>query len=174
MTGTPIENRLIELWSIYDFLMPEYLGKKKSFVTLFANPIEKNGDTKAVERLQNMINPFLIRRVKTDKNIIKDLPEKFTYNEYIYLKPSQIALYKEVVENIEEELEAMQEDGIKRKGLIFKLLTSLKQIYPVITQKSIPRLDSGKKETFGVNKNIIEKRKVLLTVKEWIFIRNYF
>ncbi|MFA7203456.1 MAG: SNF2-related protein [Candidatus Caldatribacteriota bacterium] len=164
MTGTPIENRLIELWSIYDFLMPEYLGKKKSFVTLFANPIEKNGDTKAVERLQNMINPFLIRRVKTDKNIIKDLPEKFTYNEYIYLKPSQIALYKEVVENIEEELEALQEGGIKRKGLIFKLLTSLKQIcnHPVnYTKKGIPNaLDSGKTEKLmDLMQNIIEKNE---------------
>ncbi|ABX31036.1 Non-specific serine/threonine protein kinase [Petrotoga mobilis SJ95] len=168
MTGTPIENRLTELWSLYDFLMSGYLGGKNRFIETFAKPIEKYGDTTATKRLQSLINPFLIRRIKTDKNIIKDLPEKFTYDEYVYLKPSQIALYKEVVEHVEEELEKMEADGIQRKGLILKMLTSLKQIcnHPVnYTKKGVPLPDdSGKTEKLlDLLQNIVDNNeKVVL------------
>lgn len=170
MTGTPIENNLIELWNLYDFLMPGYLGRKKDFEENIAKPIEKYSDTKVLNKLQEIINPFMIRRLKTDKNIIKDLPEKFTYNEYVYLKPVQIALYKEVVELIQKELENNVEGNgeIKRKGLILKMLTSLKQIcnHPVnYTKKGSPNpKDSGKTEKLlDLLENILEKdEKVVL------------
>ncbi|WP_072866075.1 DEAD/DEAH box helicase [Marinitoga hydrogenitolerans] len=125
LTGTPIENKLIDLWSIFDFLMPGYLGNISKFVDEYAIPIEKYNNEYKMESLKSIINPFLLRRLKTDKNIIKDLPEKIIFDQYVYLTKYQTTLYNEAVKIIDSINET---DGIKREGIIFKLITSLKQI----------------------------------------------
>ena len=126
MTGTPVENRLTELWNIYDFINPGYLGTISQFKTRLANPIEKAQDQETVAQLKKVTAPFILRRLKTDKTIISDLPEKVTFDEYCYLTKEQAAVYQNVVETIMNEIESTE--GIQRKGLIFKLITALKQI----------------------------------------------
>lgn len=126
MTGTPVENRLIELWSIYDFLMPGYLGKKEHFTDNFAFKIEKMGDRKVLGNLKNSLKPFLIRRLKTDKTIIKDLPEKIVFDEYVYLEEFQKNLYKSILKEFDESIGKYT--GIKKQGNILKVITALKQI----------------------------------------------
>ena len=126
MTGTPIENRLLELWSIFDFLMPNFLGDKDYFLKNYAIPIEKQNSTEKQNKLKSIIEPFMLRRLKTDKKIISDLPEKSIYNEFVFLKDKQKLLYKSVIKVLNESV--YNSYGIERKGLILKLLTNLKQI----------------------------------------------
>jgi uncharacterized Zn finger protein/superfamily II DNA or RNA helicase len=126
MTGTPVENRLTELWNIFDFINPGYLGSITQFKTRLGNPIEKYQDRDTVEQLKKVTAPFILRRLKTDKAIISDLPDKVTFDEYCYLTKEQAAVYQNVVETIMQEIEDTA--GIQRKGLIFKLITALKQI----------------------------------------------
>ena len=126
MTGTPIENRLLELWSIMDFLNPGYLGSRKAFIENYAIPIEKYGDLEKAEELRNIISPFILRRLKTDKNIIKDLPEKIEIDKYCRLTKEQASLYMSVVKDELKEIE--KKEGIGRKGEVLKLILYLKQI----------------------------------------------
>ncbi len=126
MTGTPVENRLTELWNLFDFINPGYLGTLSQFKTELANPIEKTRDTQSIEKLKRATAPFLLRRLKTDKSIIADLPDKLTMDEYCYLTQAQAAIYQNVVDRILNEIQSSE--GIERKGLIFKLMTTLKQI----------------------------------------------
>lgn len=126
MTGTPVENHLTELWSIFDFTNRGYLGSVDWFRKNYAVPIEILRDRQKIEELRNATCPFILRRLKTDRSIISDLPEKVLLNEYCHLTPQQAALYQKV---LEKTLSAVKSsEGIKRKGLIFKLLTALKQI----------------------------------------------
>jgi SNF2 family DNA or RNA helicase len=126
MTGTPIENRLTELWSIMDFLNPGYLGTQSQFHESYSLPIEKYHDETQMECLKQLIQPFILRRLKTDKNIIQDLPEKVENKVYTHLTQEQASLYKACVEDMMEQLD--NTDGIKRKGIILATLTKLKQI----------------------------------------------
>lgn len=126
MTGTPVENRLLDYWSIIDFVMKGYLGTKKSFKESFAVPIERFRDQSALERFRLLTAPLILRRLKTDKSIINDLPEKMIKNQYPVLSKQQTALYKDVVNRTEEWLEGAE--GIERSGAVFKLMTALKQI----------------------------------------------
>jgi uncharacterized Zn finger protein/superfamily II DNA or RNA helicase len=126
MSGTPVENRLLELWSIFDFINSGYLGRRQDFASRFAHPIEKYRDGEKIEQLRRATAPFLLRRLKSDRSIIKDLPPKIVKEEYCYLSKEQAALYQQVVENMIREIE--DSDGIARKGLVFKLMTALKQI----------------------------------------------
>jgi len=126
MSGTPIENNLMELWSIFNFLMPNFLSNKNYFKQNFVIPIEKFNDTNKVKKLQNTVGPFIMRRLKSDKNIISDLPEKIVAEKYTYLTPIQEALYIKTLEN--EEKIIFESEGIQRKGRIFWLITALKQI----------------------------------------------
>ncbi len=126
MSGTPVENRLVELWSIFDFINRGYLGRRNDFTGNFALPIEKYRDGKKIALLRKATAPFLLRRLKSDKSIIKDLPPKVIKEENCYLTKEQAALYQQVVEQVIEEIE--RSEGITRKGLVFKLMTSLKQI----------------------------------------------
>jgi SNF2 family DNA or RNA helicase len=126
LTGTPVENRLRDLWSIFNFLNPGYLGKEAQFRKAFELPIQKENDTNQSEVLKRLVEPFILRRVKTDKRIIDDLPEKVEQKMYCTLSPEQASLYEAVVKDVEAQLEAAE--GIQRRGLILSTLLKLKQI----------------------------------------------
>ena len=126
LTGTPVENRLTELWSILDFLNPGFLGNRNFFQKRFAVPIEKYGDRESLNILRSLTQPFILRRLKTDKNIIQDLPEKQEMNVFCGLTAEQAEIYQQLVDKSLEEIE--DSDGIKRRGLILTLLLRLKQL----------------------------------------------
>ncbi|GAA4841348.1 DEAD/DEAH box helicase [Paenibacillus vulneris] len=135
LTGTPIENRLSELWSIYDFLNPGYLGNSRGFQHRFANPIEKHHDEVRTQQLQKLVKPFMLRRKKNDPAIQLDLPEKLEMKVYINLTPEQGALYEQAVKDLMERMKNLE--GIERKGAILGALTQLKQLcdHPVLLTK---------------------------------------
>ncbi|MBW4505426.1 MAG: DEAD/DEAH box helicase [Scytonematopsis contorta HA4267-MV1] len=126
LTGTPVENRLQELWSILDFLNPGYLGNKQFFQRRFAIPIEKYGDASSLNQLRSLVQPFILRRLKSDRDIIQDLPEKQEMTVFCGLSPEQATLYQRVVEDSLAEID--DAEGLQRRGMILGLLVKLKQI----------------------------------------------
>ncbi|MEH2031046.1 MAG: SNF2-related protein [Nostoc sp.] len=126
LTGTPVENRLQELWSILDFLNPGYLGNKQFFQRRFAMPIEKYGDTASLGQLRSLVQPFILRRLKSDRDIIQDLPDKQEMTVFCGLTGEQAALYQQIVEQSLVEIESAE--GLQRRGMILALLIKLKQI----------------------------------------------
>ncbi|MDQ0886944.1 SNF2 family DNA or RNA helicase [Paenibacillus sp. V4I9] len=126
LTGTPIENRLSELWSIYDFLNPGYLGNQRGFQHRFANPIEKHHDEERTAQLQKLVKPFMLRRKKKDPAIQLDLPDKLETKVYINLTAEQGALYERSVKDLMERMQKLE--GMERKGAILAALTQLKQL----------------------------------------------
>lgn len=135
LTGTPLENRLSELWSILDFLNPGYLGSRQFFQRRFATPIEKYSDSDSLQTLRSLVQPFILRRVKTDKEIIQDLPQKQEMNVYCGLSKEQAKLYQEIVDQALSDIE--EAEGIQRHGKILTLLMKLKQLcnHPALLQK---------------------------------------
>ncbi|GAB3175750.1 DEAD/DEAH box helicase [Telluribacter humicola] len=127
MSGTPVENRLSEYWSILDFANKGYLGTLKKFSSDFAIPIEIDRDQHRLDVFRRMTEPFILRRVKTDKKIIQDLPDKIEMDQTCTLTPGQAALYQSVVDTALRGIEGAK-DGFNRSGLIFKMMTALKQI----------------------------------------------
>jgi len=123
MTGTPIENRLSDLWSLFDFLNQGLLGTTKEF-TEFTKGLADH--TLGYAKLRKMIQPFMLRRLKTDKTIIADLPDKLEMNAYTTLSKKQIVLYKQLIEQIAEKLKDVE--GIERKGLVLASIMKFKQI----------------------------------------------
>ncbi|WP_449418899.1 DEAD/DEAH box helicase [Phormidium nigroviride] len=145
LTGTPVENRLQELWSILEFLNPGYLGQRNFFQRRFAIPIEKYGDKDSLQTLRSLVQPFILRRLKTDKTIIQDLPEKQEMTVFCPLSLDQANIYQKVVE---ESLAAIESaDGIQRRGMILALLVKLKQIcnYPILSK------EEGKSKKLEIN-----------------------
>jgi SNF2 family DNA or RNA helicase len=126
LTGTPVENRLSELWSIMEFLNPRYLGSQRDFRTRFALPIERYQEREAAEKLQVLIQPFVLRRVKTDPHIIQDLPEKMEMKVYCSLTSEQATLYEAVVRDSLERIE--ESESIQRRGIVLAMLLKLKQV----------------------------------------------
>ncbi len=126
LTGTPVENRLSELWSIMHFLNPGYLGARKAFRENFAMPIERYHDEEAIKQLKQLTTPFILRRVKTDPRVISDLPEKVETKVYCALTEEQATLYEAVVQGVMKQIE--EEEGIKRRGLVLSMMMQLKQI----------------------------------------------
>ncbi|MFG1901972.1 SNF2-related protein [Micromonospora carbonacea] len=126
VTGTPVENRLADLWSIMQFANPGLLGPAASFRKAYAEPIERHGDADAAERLRRMTGPFVLRRLKTDSAIISDLPEKLEMEVLCNLTAEQAALYRAVVDDMLARIEST--DGIERRGLVLAAMTRLKQV----------------------------------------------
>ncbi|RCJ29141.1 helicase [Nostoc minutum NIES-26] len=126
LTGTPVENRLLDLWSIFNFLNPGYLGKEAQFRKSFEVPIQKDNDRVKSTTLKKLVEPLILRRVKTDQSIINDLPDKVEQKLYTNLTKEQASLYEVVVKDVEEKLQ--EAEGIQRKGMILSTLMKLKQI----------------------------------------------
>jgi SNF2 family DNA or RNA helicase len=126
LTGTPVENRLLDLWSIFNFLNPGYLGKEAQFRQMFEIPIQKNSDRTQSAALKKLVEPFILRRVKTDQSIIQDLPDKVEQKLYCNLTREQASLYEAIVKEVEADLDKAK--GMKRKGMILATLLKLKQI----------------------------------------------
>jgi SNF2 family DNA or RNA helicase len=146
LTGTPVENRLQELWSILDFLNPGYLGNKQFFQRRFAMPIEKYGDAASLNQLRALVQPFILRRLKTDREIIQDLPDKQEMTVFCGLAAEQAALYQQTVEASLAEIESAE--GLQRRGMILALLIKLKQIcnHPAqyLKENTLDKYSSGK------------------------------
>ncbi|WP_262966976.1 DEAD/DEAH box helicase [Methylobacter psychrophilus] len=126
LTGTPVENRLMDLWSIFNFLNPGYLGKQAHFRKTYELPVQRDNDQRQSTILKRLIQPFILRRLKTDKAIIKDLPDKIDSKIYCNLSKEQASLYEVVVQDVVTQLEAAE--GIQRQGLMLSTLMKLKQI----------------------------------------------
>jgi len=126
LTGTPMENRLAELWSVMDFLNPGILGSSELFRTRYAIPVERHGHTEPAERLRATTRPYVLRRLKTDPQIIDDLPDKIEIKQYCHLTTEQASLYQSVVDDMMEKIE--RTEGIERRGNVLAAMTKLKQI----------------------------------------------
>ena len=149
LTGTPVENRLSELWSIMEVLNPGLLGTATDFRDQFAVPIEKLADKDQAERLRKLIRPFVLRRTKDDPQVAVDLPAKMEMKVYCNLSPEQAAMYERITGEMLGQVDAA--DGIKRRALVLAALTRLKQVcdHPaLVTKEPDPPLDgrSGKCE----------------------------
>ena len=126
LTGTPIENRLTELWTIFDFMNRGYLGSLHSFSKRYVAPIEKNKDEKKIKQVQQLVKPFLLRRTKKDEIVSLNLPDKQEQKEYIPLTVEQASLYEQLIQDTFDRIEKLS--GMERRGLILSMLTKLKQI----------------------------------------------
>ncbi len=128
LTGTPVENNIGELWSIFDFLNPGLLGTKREFKERYFIPIHRDNNPEAIEQLRAATGPFLLRRLKTDPEIVKELPEKLEMKVFCNLTREQATLYAAAVRALEEDLEDKATEGIERKGKILASISKLKQI----------------------------------------------
>jgi len=125
LTGTPVENNLSELWSIFDFALPGYLGTLARFSGEFRRPIELDRSPEAADRLRRATAPFIMRRLKTDKAVAADLPDKVVVDEYATLVPAQVALYEAIAGEGLARIQSADEEN--RLGLVLALITALKQ-----------------------------------------------
>ncbi|MCC7553838.1 MAG: DEAD/DEAH box helicase [Methanobacteriaceae archaeon] len=171
LTGTPVENRLLEYWSIFDFTNKSYLYSSKKFKQRFINPIEKEKDDDVLNNFKQLTSPFILRRLKNDSKIITDLPDKNISDIYCNLTGEQAALYQKTLESEMDEIS--YELGINRKGLIFKLMNSLKQIcnHPsqFMKNKSYKIQDSGKMEVLiEILENIEEMGEKTLIFTQYV------
>jgi non-specific serine/threonine protein kinase len=124
MTGTPVENRLSDLWSLFDFLNPGLLGTSKEFSS-FVKRLQ-GGNPPSFEPLRNLVKPYILRRLKTDKKVISDLPDKTEVKAYCTLSKYQAALYQQAVDELQRQLNEV--DGMQRRGIVLAQLMRLKQI----------------------------------------------
>lgn len=173
MTGTPIENDLTNLWSLFDFLNKGLLGSSAEFRD-FCKGLANHPEGYA--KLKNMIAPFMLRRIKTDKKIISDLPDKIEQIDYVMISKKQTVLYRKMVSDIEKKLE--EAEGIERRGIVLASLTKLKQIcnHPdqYLGQEAYTAKDSGKFELLrSICETIYEKRERVLVFTQFKEITDY-
>lgn len=173
MTGTPIENDLTNLWSLFDFLNQGLLGTAAEFKR-FAGTLSDHPE--GYGRLKHMVSPFILRRLKTDKTVIRDLPEKLEQVDYIQLTKKQVILYRKQVADLEEKLSGT--DGMERRGLVLATITKLKQIcnHPdqFLGQSDFTPTDSGKFEMLReLCQTISEKRERVLVFTQYREITEY-
>lgn len=146
LSGTPVENRLSEYWSIFDFVNENYLDVLSKFRTNFSIPIERDRDEYRADIFKKMTAPFIMRRLKTDKSIIDDLPEKIEKDQICSLTKEQTLLYETTLREGMKVVEGSE--GIKRRGIILKLMMQLKQIcnHPAhfLKESTMKISDSGK------------------------------
>lgn len=132
MSGTPVENRLSELWSIMDYSNRGFLGNAKTFKDDFGTPIETYNDLEAAEKLKKVTAPFMMRRLKSDKSIISDLPDKIEMDVFGTLAKEQASLYEKTLEEALMTIEAVDDTNSKelfrRQGLVLQMILALKQI----------------------------------------------
>ena len=171
LTGTPIENDLTNLWSLYDFLNKGLLGTSTEFKR-FASSLKENPS--GYSKLKAMISPFMLRRLKTDKSIISDLPEKMEMTDYVTLSKKQRVLYKKYVDDLAKLLEKAKDDDdpMKRRGLVLASLLKLKQICNHPDQfngaDGFAEKDSGKFEMLkDICQTIYEKRERVLVFTQF-------
>ncbi|WP_294221880.1 SNF2-related protein [uncultured Chryseobacterium sp.] len=155
MSGTPVENRLSELWSIMDYCNRGFLGSSKQFKEDFGMPVEVYHDVKAAEKLKKITAPFMMRRLKSDQSIISDLPDKMEINTFTTLTAEQAALYEKTLEEAMMAIEAIDPQNskelFKRQGLVLQMILALKQIcnHPVQFLKN-NRLDASLSGKMGL------------------------
>jgi len=171
LSGTPVENRLEDLRSLFDFILPGYLGDAAKFKEQYRIPIEVMRNREQADALRKITSPFLLRRLKTDKKIIKDLPEKIVANEYAVLEKGQAALYESVVAESIKKSEKI--DPKERSSLILSLLTSLKQIcdHPRVFDKESPAVAelSGKAQLLmTLLEEILANREKTLVFSQYV------
>lgn len=148
LTGTPVENRLTELWSIFHFLNPGFFGSLRQFSSSFTAAID-NKETETTQKLQRLIRPFLLRRVKKDPAIQLDLPDKYEAKTYVSLTAEQATLYENYIQSMFSRLDSLS--GMQRRGLILSSLTKLKQLcnHPALLQQPY---ESERREAHRSNK----------------------
>lgn len=173
MTGTPIENDLSNLWSLFDFLNKGLLGSSAEFREYAKRLVEQ---PESYHRLRRMIAPFVLRRLKTDKAIISDLPDKMEQVDYVSLSKKQIVLYRQQVRELERKIGSS--DGMARRGLILSAITKLKQIcnHPdqFLGQSAYAPADSGKFNLLrDICETIYEKRERVLVFTQYREITGY-
>jgi SNF2 family DNA or RNA helicase len=166
-----VENRLEDLRSLFDFILPGYLGNAASFREQYRVPIEVMRNREKAEDLRKITAPFLLRRLKTDKTIIKDLPDKIVANEYASLEKGQAALYESIVAESIEKSESL--DPKDRSALILSMLTSLKQIcnHPRVYDKESPAVSklSGKAQLLlALLEEILANREKTLVFSQYV------
>lgn len=168
MSGTPVENRLLEYWSIMETANPGLLGTEKKFKKEYADPIEVTKDKVVADQFKKLTEPFILRRLKSDKSIIRDLPEKIVKEEYCVLTPEQAALYQATVDKNLAKLDAGL-GQLERAAIVIQMILQLKQICnaPIQFEKNSPFKgpeSSGKMlQLFGILDELFEAdRKVLI------------
>ncbi len=170
LSGTPLENRLLELWSIFEFLNPGYLGSRREFQRRYAVPIERFRDRERTRRLQAAISPFVMRRLKTDRAVIRDLPDKVVIDEFCRLTPAQASLYQQVVEKAMESIEGSR--GMERRGLVLRLILFLKQIcnHPA----HFTGRERASPDASGKSQRLVELMGRILEAKEKVLVFTQF
>ena len=171
LTGTPIENKLMDYWSIFDFVNKGYLSTKDDFKRNYVMPIEKLEDGEVLENLRTIAKPFVMRRLKSDDDIKKELPEKFVNDIYCSLTKKQVKLYTAILDEIFFDIENSK--GIQRKGIILKILTALKQTcnHPAqfLDIKNPKISESGKMELLvNILENILDNDEKVIIFTQYV------